>query len=410
MRSKFPPLLLAGFVSLTTAGCVSTTIVRMDETQTIKAEVDVPEEQLLDIGVNVLEMGVPEDVKEAEKGNVVPGVRRAEIRFIPSVIKTTLQDTGHWGAVRVVPGENKAVHLQVDGTIMVSNGEELSLHLRAVDATGRVWLDDEYSDKASRYAYTSQYAHQDPFQNLYNQFANDLFEARQSLDAGDIREIRRVSELKFAQDIAPDAFEDHLGQTDDGIYTVRRLPAEGDPMVQRVQRILDREYMFIDTLDEHYDSYYRNMNTAYDDWRKYSYEETLALRRVRRSAAMLKILGGAMIIGGVMVDQNSDSHTAGSAADAMLILGAVAIKSGFDRGTEAKIHAEALRELGDSFEAEVAPLIVDVEGESVTLKGSVDEQYEEWRRLLREIYSTETGFPASAESGQSAETVGSGGL
>ena len=39
---------------------------------------------------------------------------------------------------------------------------------------------------------------------------------RRSLDAADIRDIRRVSELKFAQDVAPDAFGDHLQQTDGG--------------------------------------------------------------------------------------------------------------------------------------------------------------------------------------------------
>ncbi len=404
-RSALASLLLVGTAALTATGCVTTTVVRIDSTQTIKADADVPEELLLDVGVNVLEMGVPEDVKKAEKGNVVPGVRRAEARFIPSVIKTTLQETGHWGAVRVVPGDNKAVHLQVHGTIGVSNGEELTLDLHAVDATGRVWIDDEYTEKASRYAYSPEYSHQDPFQNLYNTFANDLLAVKQSLSDDDILEIRRVSELKFAADVAPDAFSDHLAEDKDGTVTVRRLPADGDPMVERVQRILAREYMFIDTLDEHYDTYYRDMDTAYDDWRKYSYEETLALRDVRRSAAMLKILGGAGMLGGVMLDRENESYTTETAADAMVLLGAVAIKSGFDRSAEARIHAEALRELGDSFEAEVAPLVVDVEGETVTLQGSVDEQYDEWRRILRDIYSTETGLPVSAEAQESDENA-----
>ena len=42
------------------------------------------------------------------------------------------------------------------------------------------------------------------------------------------------------------------------------------------------------------------------------------------------------------------------------------------------------------------PSVVDIEGRTLELKGSAEQQYAEWRRLLRELYENETGLPATA--------------
>jgi hypothetical protein len=59
-----------------------------------------------------------------------------------------------------------------------------------------------------------------------------------------------------------------------------------------------------------------------------------------------------------------------------------------------------LKELGGSFNAEAEPLVVEIEGQTRRLTGTAEERYQEWRRLLREIYSAETGVPGidSAEA------------
>ena len=75
--------------------------------------------------------------------------------------------------------------------------------------------------------------------------------------------------------------------------------------------------------------------------------------------------------------------------------GMYAFKSGLDKRAEIKVHAESLKQLGDSFQSEVQPMVVDVEGRTLQLKGSAEEQYAEWRQLLRELYEDETGMPAA---------------
>lgn len=66
---------------------------------------------------------------------------------------------------------------------------------------------------------------------------------------------------------------------------------------------------------------------------------------------------------------------------------------------DTQIHAEAIQELGASFGADIAPVVMEVEGRTVELNGSVEEQYREWRRLLREIFTAETGFSPDAQNG-----------
>ena len=68
------------------------------------------------------------------------------------------------------------------------------------------------------------------------------------------------------------------------------------------------------------------------------------------------------------------------------------IASGIEKGKESQIHIEALKELAASFDAEVSPMLVEVEGQTLRLEGSAETQYAEWRRMLNEIFTAETGL------------------
>ena len=67
------------------------------------------------------------------------------------------------------------------------------------------------------------------------------------------------------------------------------------------------------------------------------------------------------------------------------------VKSGMAKSAEAKMHAETLREIGGSLGAEIEPQVLDLEDRSVTLTGTVQDQYGQWREILHGIYATETG-------------------
>jgi hypothetical protein len=67
------------------------------------------------------------------------------------------------------------------------------------------------------------------------------------------------------------------------------------------------------------------------------------------------------------------------------------VLSGLKKYADARNAAQAVKELAESFQAEVAPQVVDVEGRTLRLTGTAEEQYREWRKLLRELYMEETG-------------------
>merc|ERR1711916_326620 len=134
-------------------------------------------------------------------------IRKAESHFFPVQMGQALQTSASWGAVRVVPTDNAAVDVIVNGKILQSDGERLELHITAVDASGREWLDKKYEQVASHYSYNAKTNIQhDPFVGTYNKIANDLLKAQQSLPTQQRTNLRTLSELKFARDFAPQAF------------------------------------------------------------------------------------------------------------------------------------------------------------------------------------------------------------
>jgi len=362
-----------------------------------RATSEVATDELLDVGVRLFDPNVPEDEKEREKQRVFPEVRAAESRYIPVLIRDTLENTGQWGQVRVLPRDGTGMEVFVDGRILQSDGRELRLEIIVTDAAGRTWLRKTYAGEADTRAYKDVVARpRDPFENVYNTLANDLLAARRALTREQRIELRRVADLRFAADLAPYAFGSYLAQDRKGLYSVTRLPADDDPVVQRMQRVRERDYALVDTLNEYYASFGGSMAEPYTSWRKFNYEELEAESQAKREALTRQVLGAVAVVGGIVAGAETSSSAASAAATAAVIGGMYAFKSGLDKRAEIKIHTESLKQLGDSFQNEVQPMVVDVEGRTLQLKGSAEQQYAEWRQLLRELYENETGLPATA--------------
>ncbi len=369
--------------------CVSTEIVTANSTPAIQSAEQIPFELLIDIGILPLNPNLEKVDENDSKSLVVADVRKAESRFIAYQLKDTLELTGNWGAVRVIPEHSEAVDLQLSGEILVSDGEQLKVSMRATDSTGNVWLNKVYKDTASKFSYRSP--KEDPFQDLYNDIANDLLLARQKYSAAQIAKIRQVSSLKYARYLSPEAFGDYLVENRRGNVDIGQLPASNDAMLVRVDRIKEQEYLFIDTLDDYYGRFHRDMKPSYDEWRHATYDEAVRLRQMQRQARN-RLLLGAALIGGGMVAANKSQTWAGDAASTGAVLGGIsAIKSGLDRRKEAEIHAESLRELSQSLGSEITPYVLDIEGKTIELTGTADAQYQQWRGILKEIYVEETG-------------------
>jgi len=396
--ARFPLwMLIAALAPAGLPGCATGPVKQLVEpTNAIQADQPVPEAALFDVGIQVFETAAI-SAEAAREKSTDPKILEAEARFIPFHLKKTLQQAGQWGAVRVVPARAEEVDVNVSGKLIESNGEKLRVEIKVVDATGRLWFHNEYVAEATDQSYEALDKKQDrdPYQDLYNTIANDLLAYRQQLKEREISAIRQVALLKFARSVAPYAFAPYLVQERDGLFKVSKLPADDDPMFERVNRIRAREYMFIDTVNNFYGNLYDDMRRPYGQWRQSYLKELNQKRELERKLWERRILGAAAILGAAVIGSNSNSAGSVFARDILLIGGFETIRSSGQFANDARVHEAALKELGVSFKADVAPVVDEVEGRTIKLSGSVDAQYAEWRKTLRELFTAETGLPAS---------------
>jgi hypothetical protein len=359
----------------------------------VVAQGEVPEGRLVDVAIDLFSPGVSDaPASPMLQQGIRSAVRKSEARYLPIHLRNTLQSTGLWGAVRVVPGGASWAELQVQGKIEKSNGKDLQVEVLARDAAGRVWLERTYKQSAdtSAYAKDRPLDGRDPFQALYNRVANDLARERDRRKPKELAAAREVATLRFAAEMSPDPYAAFLETDGKGRSKVVRLPAEGDPMLLRIGAVRERDHMFVDTLNEYYNDFYARMDRPYDDWRAYSYEEQKALDTTNRNSRLMKILGGLAVLGGILMDPRDGDY---GTKDILILGGIAAINAGFEKGKDAGIHKAALSELADSFEGELTPLLVDVDGKVVQLTGSAEAQFNKGRELLHQIATTDAPVP-----------------
>jgi hypothetical protein len=371
----------------------------------MKAREEIPEDQLLDVGIQVFESEKITE-KQAKEEHTSPEVRKAERHFIPYHLKNTLQQSSYWGAVRVLPGVTESIDVLVKGKILESNGENLALQITVVDATGSSWFSKKYKSQATSEFYSGNLmGEKDAYQDIYNAIANDLAEYFKKLLPEKIKTIRTVSKLKFAEHFAPSAFSGYLAKDEDKIITVNRLPADEDPILIRLLKIRERENMYIDTLNAYYGEYYSEMWSSYENWRKLNYQEIKAIKKIKRDATIRKIVGGLLIAGAIALSAGDVDNT-GAVQATMVLVGGQVIVQGFNITKEAEIHSAAIKELSESFGSEMRPVVMEFEGQRYELTGSAEEQFKRWRELLEQIYLLETGFDpdVSPETGEITKT------
>lgn len=414
-----------------------TRTVSYTETKLDRPDAQQSESGLLNVRIEVFEKGeLPED-PNVRRG-LSPDIRNAEAYYVPTQIKNAMQRSGHWAQVRVVPSGGHDGEVHISGKILDSDGEVLKLEVKVRDAAGAPWFTKRYESVIDAAAYSkAEAARSDAFQDLYNQIANDVAIFRKSLKPEDTVKIRQVAELRFGADFAPAVYGGFVKKTETpppaqpdalqrlwgvinrdqkptvrvSAYTVDRLPSEDDPIVQRVNRIRAREEFLIDTLDQQYDGLAKSISDPYMLWRTSRLKEINAIRGVDKAqneekakAVAVGVFG--VLLGVALASQNNSSGgcygctTAGVAvaAGAVAIGVQMATRASEQAASETALRRTALEELGNSLATDVKPTVVEVEGKTVELKGTVEEKFKAWREVLQSLQELETGPSAPANS------------
>jgi hypothetical protein len=282
--------------------------------------------------------------------------------------------------------------LYITGTILQSDGETMDLEIQVKDSSGKQWFAKNYRQTTGKYAYDRRLKSLgDPFQNLFVRIANDLLTYREKMSHEQAMTLRTISELRFAKNFSPDAFNSYISEKRDGTLTILRLPAENDSILQRVRKIRDRDYLYIDTMQDYYDGFSQQMHLAYQDFRRASYDSVVKARQLEKQGNRRIIAGIGAILAGIYGRYESNTRVASDASTATAAVGGFVLKSGLEKKQQAAAYNESVAEMGSSLEAEIAPQVIELEDRTVTLTGTVRAQYQQWQELLQKIYEQERG-------------------
>jgi hypothetical protein len=389
-------ILFVALVGMAMSACTVNEVVTAEETELVVATAPKAESQLLDIGIIEFDSGIPEN-NDPEKSRIYDEIRGAESRYLAYHLKTTMQGTGQWGAVRVLPSSEAFTDILINGRIEKSDGEFVAVEITVSDTAGEHWFTQSYETQTGISSYSERRDRRDdPYQKIFNDIANDIQAYAEALPPERVVRLQQISELKFFADMSPLTYGEHLQTDEDGLVTVSRLPAENDPSVARLRQIRERDRLVVDMLNEHYANFYYGIAIPYHSFRKASREESVNYRQVKRAAALQTIMGVVVLAGSLAVDTGDSSYSRQQMKRGLQNVGISeglnSIMSGISRNSEASIHVEAIEELAESFGSEAAPMVVSIEGQSRRLTGTAAAQYESWRKLLRDIYDAETGF------------------
>ena len=320
----------------------------------------------LNVSITVLDPGVPADPLEQRRLGVDPNIREVEAILLPFMLRQTLVETDEWGAVRILPAPDYAAELLVSGEIVRSDGNALELRMRAIDASGREWMNNVYASAATGDRQGDTRADLYGYQALFDSIADDLRAARALLDDKALANIIDISFLRYAYELAPSVFAGYLRNAPDGSFAIQRLPAEDDPMSERIERAREVEYQLIDTVDEKFQELHAEIGAIYDLWLDY-----------RRQVAQFESNEAERV-------ENSTSHAPPGSYEA--------IRGLYDDYKRARMQEQRRDGRAQAFSNEVGPAVEKLESRVAELESWLTQQDEEWRGILKEIFARETGL------------------
>lgn len=377
---------------------------RAHDTSTERAreapEADAPS---LRLAIPLLDAGVPEDKEEQFDRRIWPELRNAESVRIAVKLKEAIEALGTFPEVIVSPDTSASADFYLLARIEASNGEDLRLGWRLMDAAQRSWIPSACPPRCWR---TTKYRlwegwhdahdaeHEDPFAPLYTEVAGDVHRAIALLRKKDRRtHPSRLSDLDratttravvFASFFSPELYGDAVIQHPRGFLELDHLPARDSDDWARIESIRARDERFAMLVSDQYLGLAAQMQKTYSDWQKDNFPLAREARLARREATLSAVLGGIAAAGAVAaaVDGGNPKDTSAVLAAA----GAVAIANSVSERKKAEAMHAQINEIGATVHGALKPMVVATRHRTVTLTGTAREQFLQWRELLRDLY------------------------
>ena len=80
-------------------------------------------------------------------------------------------------------------------------------------------------------------------------------------------------------------------------------------MFDRTQRVRQRERLFLDTLDQHYEKFYSDAAKPYNSWRENAREEAIEIHELTKAAHWRTGMGVATILASIVYGSNNSGSS-----------------------------------------------------------------------------------------------------
>ncbi len=273
-------------------------------------------------------------------------------------LREQLDKLDDFETVRVVPDAEPIADLIVQGRILESDGYSFAFSVHVTDATGASVLKQEYRGTTD--------GEENTFRPVFAQAARDIASAQSALADADVRRIHDTAMLRYAERLAPSAFGGYLETGDDGRIELVRLPSRDDPMLGRIERVRQTEFVVDDTIDEKFAELNREVSSVYRIWREYRRQNVDYQAENRRRA-----------------DFDNEEYPQASFERFRRLYNLYK----WDRQTVQEQDQLAL-----AFDNEVSPILKQIELRVAELETFVDSKNAEWYRLLEALFEVESGL------------------
>lgn len=365
----------------------------------------------LDVAVPTFSAGFPMskggfeiDYDQLDEKGIWPQLRRTEAKLFAVETKNSLEATRAFGAVRVVPDANTTADLFVLGRILESTSETVAVEFMVVDATGEPLGKRNIEHSVSENFFRDQRnLNRNPYQPLFDKGRNFVLSILKGLSDQQKQTIRKTALVRFGQYYNSEAFQGYVSSSIKRKYgqnyakfTLDALPADDAPMLERIENLRVQEMLFVDRLQDNYDTFYAETQDAYAQWQKETLPEIIAMREARRDRNLKAGLGvGLAVLAGVLSSNSSNSGSslgrgATSAGAVLAGVGSIAaINEAFKSNAEMKVQNAIIEEQGQAVDLTLSPTEIKFEDDIVELTGTASEQYSQWRQYLKDIYHLE---------------------
>lgn len=374
----------------------------------LKTRMNIPS---LRLAIPVLDPGIPESTEEQTHQGIWPELRKSESVWAAFKLKEWMHRYNQFDSIVVSADASVSADVYLIGRIEKSDGESMRIDYQVVDATGDIWLPDMSDSHRVEIGWHQRHegTGQDPFDPLYNEIADTVYEALKDRGKAHVERLERESrrknqeerrltdleriaatrDLAFARFLSPREFGDALVATN-GRYEIQYLPETEGSDWARINSIQVREDDFAKVIEKYYEEFANTIKDEYAQWQRDSFPIARELRIAKRNRALQGVAGAVLLAAAVAAE--TDGAAADGDGSAQLgtrvgaALGGSLLVSSFVNNERRKVAVAEINELGGSLHNSLKPTRVDLDGKVVTLTGTVHDQFTQWRTMLTEMY------------------------